>query len=54
MKSGDERDYERLICSICTYKDFCDKTKINIHNYGDRLTMNCIEYKYENSPLDTE
>lgn len=51
MISGDEKDYERLLCSICVHNAECNKEKINIHDYGDSLTMNCIDYKYENSPL---
>lgn len=53
MKSGDEKDYIRLVCAICRNKNNCDKTQIKIHNYGDKLNMKCIEYKYENSPLET-
>lgn len=46
-----KQDYQRLICSICENNSTCKKDKINIYVIQDKLSMKCINYKYDKKIL---
>lgn len=43
--------YKRLICSICSNKDNCNRDKMKIFEYQDKVSISCELYKNEQNVI---
>lgn len=43
--------YKRLICSICSNKNNCNKDKMKIFEYQDKVSITCELYKNEQTQI---
>jgi len=42
--------YQRCVCNWCAHKNECTKDKFSTTNIMGKVSMKCLNYKYNKSP----
>lgn len=46
--NSDKETYNSVVCKYCSNRNQCDKNKFKVYVVGNKVTMRCTDYSYDN------